>query len=505
MADSKRIEEVVNKDWDERVYHKRPAGMSPVAIGVVVALIIASLSYLAFTKSLPFSSPDYELNAMFESSVTVRETAPVRIAGVNVGEVTAVTRKGDGAEVTFTVDADGRPIHDDATATLRPRLFLEGNLFVDLTPGSPSAPTLDAGDTLPVTQTAEFVQLDEILTALQQDDREALSKLLRGYSDALTREPTAADDATQDPDVHGKTAAEALNAAFGYGGRAGKGSAQVSEALRGTQPRDLERLLRGGGEVFSALAESEAQLRALISNFNTTAAAFAAESNALRETIVQLAGMAEEAEPALVKLNATFPPLRRFSRTLTPAMGELQGTIDAGFPWLRQTDPLLSDAELGGLARILRRSTPDLVETTDAGIGLLEQIDLLSRCTTDVLVPTGDTVINDDFSTGVENYKEFFYGLAAQAGEGQGFDGNGTFLRVQPSGGGVVAASENPKGGFLDKRLFTHTISAPLGTQPVLPAELPPLRPDVPCHTNDPPDLNGPAAAVGPPSPEALP
>ncbi len=75
----------------------------------------------------------------------------------------------------------GRPVHADATAKIRPRIFLEGNFFVDLTAGSPSAAELDDGATLPVQQTATPVQLDEVLTALQSDTREDLKVLLREY------------------------------------------------------------------------------------------------------------------------------------------------------------------------------------------------------------------------------------------------------------------------------------------------------------------------------------
>ncbi len=35
------------------------------------------------------------------------------------------------------ISDEGRPIKQDATFKLRPRLFLEGNLFVDVNPGSP--------------------------------------------------------------------------------------------------------------------------------------------------------------------------------------------------------------------------------------------------------------------------------------------------------------------------------------------------------------------------------
>ena len=37
----------------------------------------------------------------------------------------------------ITVGKAGRPIHDDARAKIRPRIFLEGNFFVDLEPGTP--------------------------------------------------------------------------------------------------------------------------------------------------------------------------------------------------------------------------------------------------------------------------------------------------------------------------------------------------------------------------------
>ena len=111
---------------------------------------------------------------------------------------------GDTAEVTFNVEEDGQPIHSDATIEIRPRLFLEGNFFLDLSPGSPSAPILDSGDDIPITQTATAVQIDEVLSALQQPTRRGLKQLLEGYGEALTYEPTAADDADQDPSVAGR-------------------------------------------------------------------------------------------------------------------------------------------------------------------------------------------------------------------------------------------------------------------------------------------------------------
>ena len=206
---------------------------------------------------MPFTSYGYEVNATFANSANVALNSPVRIAGVDVGKVISTSRDGDATKVTFTVDGSGRPIHDDAFAAIRPRIFLEGNFFIELDPGSPSAPDLDSGGTIPVSHTSTAVQLDEVLTALQSPVRADLSRLLESYGTALTHKPTAAEDATQLPEVKGKTGAEALNGALKYGGDAGRYSAQVTNALLGTQQRDLSRLVAGAGRTFGAFASRE--------------------------------------------------------------------------------------------------------------------------------------------------------------------------------------------------------------------------------------------------------
>ena len=152
---------------DPRIYGRHYTGPSPWFWGLLVALILSAGVYLAFAKKIPFTGEGFELNAQFENATTIRSTSPVRIAGVNVGKVTGVESDGDTVKVTFSVDEAGQPIHADATVEIRPRLFLEGNFFLDVDPGSPSAPELDDDDTIPVTQTATAVQIDEVLAALQ--------------------------------------------------------------------------------------------------------------------------------------------------------------------------------------------------------------------------------------------------------------------------------------------------------------------------------------------------
>jgi ABC-type transporter Mla subunit MlaD len=494
--------------FNEGIYHRPPAGLSFFKTGILALILILILSFFAYTKKLPWSDEGYTATATFADASTLRKTAPVRIAGVNVGKVTKVEADGEGAKVTFTVDDEGLPLHDDATIVLRPRLFLEGNFFLDLRPGSPSAPDLPDGGDIPVTQTATAVQLDQVLTALQRPDRENLARLLDGYGSALADKPTAKQDKGQDQEVQGLSAAEALNRAFTYGGRAGKGSAQVNQALLGEQAGDLRGLIRSSGEVFAELADSESDLRGLITNFNITTGAFNDESTSLEDTLAQLAPTVEQAQDQLVDINASFPPLRAYARELTPGVKELPATIRAGNPWLVQTRALLRNQELGGVVRDLAIATPDLSQGTANLSGAFGQVTPFGRCVDNVLAPSGNVKITDQFATGQTNWEDFLFSTASLAGVGGNFDGNGEFLRLQPGGGPVQVSTDVPSGdpgipGVIqpDNVNYGNTIESPIGTQPLKPSKKPPIKTSQACYKQDVPDFNGPQGGIGAPNP----
>lgn len=478
---------------------------SNALIAVIFILVFTIGPYLAFTGHVPFTSYGYELKATFSNGVNIATNSPVRIAGVDVGRVISTERDGDATTVTFTVEGKGRPVHDDAFAAIRPRIFLEGNFFIDLSPGSPSAPELGSGDTIPVSRTSTWVQIDEVLTALQAPVRADLSHLLESYGTALTSKPTAAEDATQEPEVRGKTAGEALNGAFHYGGDAGRYSAQVTNALLGTRPHDLSKLVAGAGRAFGALSKHEEDLKGLIVNFDAFTGALAAQSANLSATVDRLAPTLQNFHSSLVSLNKALPPLRAWAIEMNPAVAELPAVIKAGRPWLAQARPLLSGREAGGAARLLREATPGLAGAAQAGKAIaLPQLNRISLCTSKVLVPAGNQVINDQFSTGQPNYREFLYSLTAFSGWGQNFDGNGPFLRVQPGGGNLLVEGKNPTGNLsTDKQDFAHTVAPPLGTQPQLGGRGP-LKPEKRCDSNPVPDLNAGLGQVGTPSPSVV-
>jgi phospholipid/cholesterol/gamma-HCH transport system substrate-binding protein len=487
-------------DQVKRVPRKDRRGANPFTVGAIVLVVVVIITYFGFTKHIPFTH-GFRLNAVFESANSIRINSPVRIAGVNVGKVTDVQRykNTNAAQIQMEISDDGLPIHRDATLKIRPRIFLEGNFFVDVKPGTPEAPKLDDDDSpIPMTQTATPVQLDEVLTSLQSNARDDLQTVLQSYGGALELKPTPKLDEGQDADVQGKTAAEALNKNFDYAADAFQGVSEVNQALLGTQPQDLSKLIAGLQRTTEGLGRNEEPLKDLITTFNQTMAAFASRSGDLQATIRLLAPTLQNANTAFDALNAAFPPTRAFALELIPGVQQTPATIDASYPWIAQARKLLSPSELGGLINDLRPTTTDLAKVTDATLSLLPQVDLVDRCVSDVILPAGDVKISDGpLTTGLENYKEFWNALVGITGEGQNFDGNGMYVRFQPGGGSDTISTG--QASLSGDTLFGNAVARPLGTRPKYPGRRPPYKPDEPCYKQPIPDLNGPAAEIGPP------
>jgi hypothetical protein len=207
-----------------------------------------------------------------------------------------------------------------------------------------------------------------------------------------------------------------------------------------------------------------------------------------------------QADNALLHLNESFPPLRAFSRDNLPGVRETPESVAASFPWITQTRALVSPAELQGLVNDLRPSVASLASSTDESIKLFPQVDLVSRCFTDVLLPTGDIKVQDPpLSTGIENYKEFWQALTALSGESQNFDGNGSYTRFQTGGGSHFVSTGSALGSSGNSSVqFGNAIAQPIGARPARPAARPPYNRKFPCYKNPIPDINGAATTSGP-------
>ena len=204
--------------------------MSVFKAGILALTTLLLLAYFGFTKANPFANP-YELKATFRDVQSLKPRSPVRIAGVEVGKVTKVEPKdgGGAAEVTMELKDDALPIHEDARAQIRSRIFLEGNFFVDIQPGSPSTGELDDGSTVPITQTASTVTLPDILDTLDSDVRGDLQTFLHEYGTVALQ----------------GGGAKAFNRAIPSFEPAYRYGALTNDALLGVDPdRDIQRLLR---------------------------------------------------------------------------------------------------------------------------------------------------------------------------------------------------------------------------------------------------------------------
>ena len=448
----------------------RPRGLSQFQAGAILIVVLVIVTYLGFTKSIPFRH-HFTVKADVKTASTLRLGSWVRIAGVNVGKVTKIDflRPGKpGAQVSMRIEKMGRPIHKDATLAIRPNVFLEGNQFVDLHPGTPTAPLLGDGDTIPESHTTTPVQLDQVLTTLQGDTRRNLQRLLPELSTAL----------------YGPGGI-AYNRAVQYWLPAFKGSAIVNQATLGEQPHDLSRYLSAQGRFAAALDRHPAALKSLITNFNRTAAAFASEQTALQNTIAELPRTLSAARPALAALNTSFPPLRRLAHDLRPPTRSTGPMIDAALPFITQLRLLMQPSELQGLSADLRLLTPNLARLNARTPALLRQQRLASSCQNEVILPWSHKKVGDPVHrpTG-KVYQESVKFLPGLGGESRSGDANGQWVRVL-AGNGLNAYVLN----FGDEGRIGLT-NTPMGGTIPPKTDMPRIRYDVPCETQEPPNLD---------------
>jgi phospholipid/cholesterol/gamma-HCH transport system substrate-binding protein len=463
--------------------------LSNFQIGLIAIVLTVFAFYLAFTKSIPFiSGGGYELKAVVGDAQNIRAKSPVRISGVNVGTVTGVQhltdangRGEDAAVVTMRLKDNALPIHQDATLQLRPRLFLEGNLFVDLHPGSPSAPDLKSGSVLPDNQTSYSVQFDQVLTSLQAPVRENLQIFLKEFGDALEK--------------YG--GAKGFQESFRTSPAAYEYTSQVNDALLGTQPGDLAGFTSNLDVVARELNANSTALQGLVTNLNTVSGDFAAHQASLREAIIELPRTLAAGRPALFHLNQDFPALRAFAREALPGVKSANQALDYANPWIGQLRQLISQNELRGLVKDLRPTIPDLAALSKDSLPFLEQTRALSSCFNNVVIPWSNTPIpnHDSDPAAAKVYQETAYGFTGVAGESRSGDANGQEFRVLGGGGqNTIAPFSSPdvNGALTGVSPFNF-----VGSEPAKQSSAKtPFRPDVPCETQDPPDLD--AGPIGP-------
>ena len=404
----------------------------------------------------------------------------MRIAGVEVGKVATIEPLPDSnaAELTMTIEDSGRPIHEDARLQIRPRLFLEGNLFVDLQPGSPSAPEMESGDTIPIQQTYNSVQLDEILTGLQSEVRGNMQLLLRELGDAFDR--------------YG--GAEGLAAFNRNGADAFRYTSQVNEAVLGTEDGDLAGFTRNFARVAQALNKNDTQLQACSPTCGSSPAP-------LRPRAAPCRSRSASCPACSMRPTRSSPTSTPRSRPSAPSRS--RPCPASARPARRSTSPCPSSAscapsssadELRGLTVDLRATIPSLAQLTRRQIPFLEEARAVSSCFTNVIIPWSADEVGNGQTDGAGDpinpvYQETAYGLVGIGGESRSGDANGQYIRVGAGGGVNTVVSSTGDVGVTPFPIegSEPDIDSSRKTQ---------FRPNIPCENQEPPDMRsqpGPA------------
>ncbi len=314
---------------------RRLIGIATI-LAVAVGLVIAAIRPDPFTDRQTVWAKFDNVNGL---GAIDRD---IRVAGVNEGEIGTVERVGDDALVELEVNSE-IAVHADAQVALRPHTLFEGSAFVDLHPGSPSAPLIADGTTIPLRQTRVYVSFDEALRVLREPTRERLRELVRigaaatadGSIDGLQRTLRAAPDLTRDL---GPTA----------------------RALQGSSRSELEGAISGTAATVSELARRESSLTELAGRANRTLAALDVDgAGPLDRALAALPGPLETLRDRGSALDALIArtgelaaELRPALRELAPALDELQPILAAATPAARRAVPLVH-----AIGTILRRAT----------------------------------------------------------------------------------------------------------------------------------------------------
>jgi phospholipid/cholesterol/gamma-HCH transport system substrate-binding protein len=286
------------------------------ALGIAVLFVVLSQQSSALPSWFPFLGEDrFELKTEMQTAqaVTPGQGQTVNIAGVKVGDVTAVDLEDGVAVITMQVDNEYAPlIHPDASVLLRPRTGLQ-DMTVELDPGTEDE-SVPEGFTVPLANSEPNVNFDQILASLDGDTRAYLRLLLAGGAEALK----------------------------------GKNSERFSSVLRRIEPttrdiakingalaerrRNLSRIITNFKLLAEEVGKSDTNLAGFVESQNQVFGAFAQEEDSIRATLRGLPG-------ALHATRGALSASASLSKDLSPALTDLLPSARALGPALQQTRP----------------------------------------------------------------------------------------------------------------------------------------------------------------------
>jgi phospholipid/cholesterol/gamma-HCH transport system substrate-binding protein len=173
---------------------------SELKIGLVslFALIMATVLIFLLSGSGGFFWQRYPIKTVMPNIAGLKEGAPVRLAGVEIGAVTGIEFVGDRVEIAMEVRKENRPRITDTSAATLGSVSLLGEAAIDITASSKGTPIPDWGYVPPgetpgtITEVAEQASEGlEQATELVKEIRAGRGTLGKLFTDeALYREMT---------------------------------------------------------------------------------------------------------------------------------------------------------------------------------------------------------------------------------------------------------------------------------------------------------------------------
>src|SRR3954454_5105971 len=221
--------------------------------------------WTAFGGAVPLKPKSYRVVVALPEADLLATQADIRISGVSVGKVVTTNRRPSPTDpnrkdALLEIQARYAPLRQDVRAMIR-RKSLLGEEFIELTPGTPSAPAIPDGGRMANAQVAPSVEIDEILRTFDRPTREAFAGWVQGQ---------AASIEGRGPD---------LNAALGNLPGFEEGVGQLFEQLNRQQPA-VQQVVRNTGAVFDALSSQRDELHGSIVNWKRVTDALANQSEA---------------------------------------------------------------------------------------------------------------------------------------------------------------------------------------------------------------------------------
>lgn len=296
---------------------QRPRTLAMITMAAFTASCIGLLIFLwiSFGGSLPLHARGYRFNVEFDQATELASNAQVTIAGVKVGHVASVALDRHTGLDRAVLEIDDRyaPRPAGTRAILRQKTLL-GETYVALSAGNPHGAKLRDGATLPRAQVAPTVQLDQILSALDPKTRRSFEDWMRQGGVALSG--------------RGQQFNAALAQLYPFATNVNSVLAVLNRQGAATRT-----LLHDGGQVFSALASSPADVQGFVRNTNALFAATAGRDAALAATIRSFPAFLRQARTTINRVG-------RFSQTTKPLVDELHPAVQRLSPALRSLNDL---------------------------------------------------------------------------------------------------------------------------------------------------------------------